>query len=191
MAAALRMVAFPVTTGFITPMQTPPEHFKHCPRCGKQEPKIADKKLTCGDCGFVYFFNPTIGTAGFIENDRGEILLITRGKDPAKGKLAPPGGFADYGESAEEALTREIQEETGLVVFKWRYITSSVNWYTYDEITYPVVDFFYRARVSGNQDLDLCATETDGAHWHPIEEINPDSLAFPSMQEAFRVFASR
>jgi ADP-ribose pyrophosphatase YjhB (NUDIX family) len=169
-------------------MSLPPEHFKHCPRCGKPEPGIADKKLTCAACGFVYFFNPTIGTAGFIENEKGEVLLITRGKDPAKGKLAPPGGFADYGESAEEALTREVREETGLNVSNWRYLTSAVNWYTYADITYPVTDFFYAARVSGEQALDLCTSETDGAHWHLKADIDSDSLAFPSMQEAFRVY---
>lgn len=169
-------------------MSLPTEHFKHCPRCGKPEPGIADKKLTCAACGFVYFFNPTIGTAGFIENEKGEVLLITRGKEPAKGKLAPPGGFADYGESAEEALTREVREETGLNVSNWRYLTSAVNWYTYADITYPVTDFFYAARVSGEQTLDLCTSETDGAHWHHKADIDPDSLAFPSMQEAFRVF---
>jgi NAD+ diphosphatase len=169
-------------------MQTPPEHFKHCPRCGQPDPQLEDKKLTCGECSFVYFFNPTIGTAGFIENEKGEILLITRGKEPAKGKLAPPGGFADYGESAEAALTREIKEETGLVITDWRYLTSAVNWYTYGEITYPVIDFFYAASITGGQSLDPCEQETDGAHWHPAKDIDPEALAFPSMQQAFIIY---
>lgn len=171
-------------------MSLPPDHFKYCPRCGTARPSIADKKLTCDDCGFVYFFNPTIGTAGFIENDKGEILLIKRGKNPAKGKLAPPGGFADYGESAEEALSREVREETGLEVTGWRYLTSAVNRYAYGDITYPVIDFFYAARVSGDPKLELCSSETDGAHWHAIHSIDPDGLAFPSMQHAFRVFCT-
>jgi NAD+ diphosphatase len=182
------MVAFPTDTSFITAMQTPPEHFKHCPRCGEQKPKIEDKKLACGACGFVYFFNPTIGTAGFIENDKGEILLITRGKDPARGKLAPPGGFADYGETAEEALTREIREETGLTISKWSYLTDAVNHYTYESVTYPVLDFFFIAESPALQPLDLCTQETLGAQWIHVNSVNPELLAFPSMRKAFRLY---
>jgi len=171
-------------------MKLPPQHFNFCPSCGKRTGKPENKALRCGNCGFTYYFNPTIGTAGFVENDKGEILLIKRGKDPAKGKLAPPGGFADYGESAEEALSREFLEETGLRISDWRYLTSAVNWYTYKEVTYPVLDFFYAAGVDGSQDLDLCSQETAGARWIAWKSIDAETLAFPSMQEAFKVFVS-
>jgi len=46
----------------------------------------------------------------------GKLVLIKRGKDPYKGKLALPGGFVEYGESVEEAARREAKEETGLEV---------------------------------------------------------------------------
>lgn len=169
-------------------MRLPPEHFKYCPACGKETGPHEGKSLKCPSCDFTYFFNPTIGTAGFIENPEGRILLIKRGKDPAKGKLAPPGGFADMGESAEEALTREVREETGVSVAKWHYISSAVNWYTYKEVTYPVLDFFYSARIAETGDLELCEDETSGADWYPKQSINPSELAFPSMQEAFRIY---
>ena len=169
-------------------MKLPPAHFQFCPSCGTSIPIPEIKSLECSHCGFTYFFNPTIGTAGFIENDRGEVLLIKRGKNPAKGKLAPPGGFADYGESAEEALSREVREETGLEIPRWSYLTSAVNWYTYKDVTYPVLDFFYSAKAGGDRRLDLCNEETDGARWIPKESIDADALAFPSMQAAFRVF---
>ena len=42
------------------------------------------------------------------------VLLIRRGKDPYKGKLALPGGFLNINESVETAASRELYEETGL-----------------------------------------------------------------------------
>ena len=119
------------------------------------------------------------------------MLLITRGKDPARGRLAPPGGFADYHESAEEALTREVREETGLTVTAWSYLTSRVNQYTYAGITYPVIDFFYTARVSSGLALNPCQDETEGARWHPRDSIQAQDLAFPSMQQAFQLLIRR
>ena len=45
-----------------------------------------------------------------------EVLLIKRGKNPGKGKWIVPGGHVKYNESPEEALLREVREETGLKV---------------------------------------------------------------------------
>ncbi|MCK4756907.1 MAG: NUDIX hydrolase [Thermoplasmata archaeon] len=44
----------------------------------------------------------------------GKLVLIKRGKDPFKGQYALPGGFVEYGERVEEAVEREVKEETGL-----------------------------------------------------------------------------
>ncbi len=44
----------------------------------------------------------------------GKLLLIQRGQDPFKGSYALPGGFVEYGERVEEAVEREVKEETGL-----------------------------------------------------------------------------
>lgn len=46
--------------------------------------------------------------------DRGKVLLVKRGKQPSKGLYAFPGGRVEAGEKLEEAVHRELMEETGL-----------------------------------------------------------------------------
>lgn len=54
----------------------------------------------------------------FGRNEGGElsVLLIERGADPYKGCWAFPGGFIEMDETTIEAASRELQEETGLVI---------------------------------------------------------------------------
>jgi 8-oxo-dGTP diphosphatase len=60
--------------------------------------------------------DPVQCVGAVIGDEDGRILLILRGHEPAKGLWSIPGGRIEPGESDEEALVREIREETGLEV---------------------------------------------------------------------------
>jgi 8-oxo-dGTP diphosphatase len=49
-----------------------------------------------------------------VSEGKAKALLIKRKKEPFKGKWAFPGGFVEMDEGLEEAIARELAEETGL-----------------------------------------------------------------------------
>ena len=58
---------------------------------------------------------PMPGVGAVIVRD-GEVLLILRGSEPLKGKWSLPGGLIELGETARQAVAREVKEETSLDV---------------------------------------------------------------------------
>ena len=59
--------------------------------------------------------HPKVGVGAVLIHE-GKVLLIRRGKDPLRGRWVVPGGTVEAGETLEQALAREVLEETGLVV---------------------------------------------------------------------------
>lgn len=58
--------------------------------------------------------------------DAGRFLLVLRGRAPAKGIYAFPGGRIEKGETAETAARRELFEETGLFLREMQFIKEIV-----------------------------------------------------------------
>lgn len=56
-----------------------------------------------------------VGVGAVIVHD-GRVVLIKRGKPPLYSRWVVPGGTVELGETLEEAIVREVEEETGLVV---------------------------------------------------------------------------
>ena len=58
---------------------------------------------------------PLVGVGGVVIHQN-QVLLVRRGKEPLKGKWSIPGGLVELGEQLEQAVRRELREETGIDV---------------------------------------------------------------------------
>jgi len=88
-----------------------------CPYCGE---KVIEKSFGernhcyCQKCDIIHYENPLPAVAALVLNQKNQLLLVKRSVEPAKGKWCLPGGFIEIDESIEEAVLRELEEETGI-----------------------------------------------------------------------------
>ena len=159
--------------------------FNFCPQCGSRriETLMGGRKWKCPECGFDLYNNVASAVGVIILNDKGEILLEKRAKEPRKGFLALPGGFADPDETAEEAVVRECIEETGVKPSSVRYLCSFPNTYEYKSVCYKTCDLFFTATLPSGFTLTPQQGEVDAFVWKKIasaEDVDDCPLAFDS-----------
>ena len=157
--------------------------FKHCPKCGSDTFAENDfKSKRCGNCGFVYYLNPSAANVAVITDGKGNILVATRSKEPAKGTLDLPGGFCDCHESAEEGVIREVLEETGLKVTATRYLFSIPNIYSYSGMEIHTMDLFFECRTADKATL-RAADDVHELRWMAIETLDSSLFGLRSIRE--------
>src|SRR5258708_3754774 len=91
--------------------------YKFCPQCGQRFIKHQENWLACKN-RHRYFNNPRPTNAAIILNQKGEIMFVKRKIAPKKGFWDLPGGFVDVGETMEQSVAREVEEETGIKAIK-------------------------------------------------------------------------
>ena len=149
---------------------------------------VGQSPFRCASCDFGFYFSPATAVGGIIVNQKGEMLLLIRARDPGKGQYGLPGGFADAGESLETSLIREVMEETALTVTSTRYLCSFPNTYTYRGVTGDVLDAFYVCEVETFDDLVATPEEVESFYiGHPDKKVL-DNLAFKSNRLAIEKY---
>lgn len=138
-----------------------------------------EKNKRCPTCGRDGYHSPsvTVDAVAARETENGlELLMIERGPDPAiwEGKWAFPGGFVDYGEDPEDAVLRELQEETGIEGQNPRVL--HVLGAPGRDPRKHCVGLFYLV----DADIDTeprGADDAVSAAWVPIDELTKDTVA--------------
>ncbi len=97
-----------------------------------------------------------------------EVLLIRRDLEPFQGKWALPGGFVRVEETLEEAVRRELQEETGIgeVFLEQLYTFGAVD----RDPRERVVTVAYYALVKLSDHRIKAATDARDAAWFNVSE---------------------
>ena len=103
-----------------------------------------------------------------------KVLLIQRDREPFQGKWALPGGFVRVGESLEEAVRRELLEETGIaqVFLEQLYTFGAVDRDPREQVV--TVAYYGLVRLSDHS--IQAATDARDAAWFAVSEAR--GLAF-------------
>jgi len=130
---------------------------------------------------------PVVGVGGVLVHE-GRVLLIRRGKEPLYGRWVVPGGTVELGEPLDEALVRELREETGLEVEPLELIT------VFDRIQrdggrvlyhHVIVDYLCRW-ISGEARAASDALEVAWAAPDELDRFDLPTKALEVVQDAFR-----
>lgn len=114
---------------------------------------------------------PIPGVAALVFNG-GTILLTQRGKAPSKGMWGLPGGVVELGETVEEAVVREVLEETGIIVKPVELIAvfDSIHKDEEERYLYHYILFEYICKyVSGEVSP---SSDAPDARWVSIKDLD-------------------
>lgn len=164
--------------------------FQYCPRCASPNTALGQAPFRCTQCGYTHFFGPVAAVGGLVVNADNQLLMVKRARSPGKHKWGLPGGFVDAGEYLEQAMQREILEETQVRVTDSRYLCSAANLYAYNGFTAPVVDVFFTCRIAGDGQVCLDSRELCEYVWCEPTGEYLENMAFESNRRAILHWAS-
>ncbi len=106
-----------------------------------------------------------------VRDDRGRLLLVRRAHEPGAGLWSIPGGRVEPGETAQQAIVREVEEETHLRVVL-DGLAGVVERPAPGGDTYVIEDFF--ARVAPGTDPHALHADTDATEvgWFSVHELD-------------------
>ena len=168
--------AFPIAQGYV-----------YCPRCGAplaEGVRFGRTRRFCRYCGFVHFSDPKVAVGALVSDGR-HVLLVRRAVPPRPGFWALPAGYMDGDELPEEALAREVAEETGLriEVRDLQAVTPLGGWTEQRGLL-----LLYRASPAGPCGELSAHDDVSEVRWFGPEEIPWDQLAFESTVEFLRAW---
>jgi ADP-ribose pyrophosphatase YjhB (NUDIX family) len=115
--------------------------------------------------------HPVVGVGAVVVRD-GRALIVKRAHEPRKGEWSLPGGLLELGESLQEAVRREIKEETTLDVTVGPIIETFDRVHRDDRgrIRYHFVIVDFVCWPDGGEAVP--ASDADGVAWVSVNEID-------------------
>ena len=115
---------------------------------------------------------PEVCVGAIVIDNEARLLLVQRGRGAAVGQWSVPGGRVEGGETLEQAVTREVAEETGLTVRCGRF----VGWVERISPDYHFVIMDFVAEVAGEQQALVAGDDAADAAWIPLDELESVDL---------------
>ncbi|GAB3486183.1 NAD(+) diphosphatase [Marinomonas epiphytica] len=147
---------------------------QYCGRCGTPMPSkhVAEHTKVCPKCNLRHY--PRISPCVIVSIRKGDHILLARGVHAPAGKFSNIAGFVEAGETLEQAVAREIQEEVGLKVNNIRYVDSQ-PW----SFPHQLMVGFFADYESG--EITPAEGEIAEADWYQIDNLpnipNPATIS--------------
>ena len=162
------------------------ESHTHCPRCGAPaRPAQAGHTRVCTADGSEHFPRTDPAVIMLVADDADRALLARNRRWPER-RVSILAGFVEPGESAEQAVAREVAEETGISVTGVRYLGSQ---------PWPMPQSLmlgFRARAAAGQQIRVDDEEIAEARWFSRDGLRAaiadrDILLPPPVSIAHRI----
>ncbi|OWT74580.1 MULTISPECIES: NAD(+) diphosphatase [unclassified Achromobacter] len=139
---------------------------RYCGVCATPTERVAHEFcLKCPNCGHSNY--PRISPAMMVLIKKGDSILLARNANFAAARYSALAGFVEAGESLEETVHREVQEEVGLRVHQLRYFQSQ-SW----PFPHSLMLAFTAEYLDG--DIQVDGTEIIDAQWYGPGDTLPN-----------------
>lgn len=147
--------------------------YTYCPQCRNKlilTTIESESVKKCDNCGFIFWNKPKPVVSVILHKD-GKVLMLQRAHEPFKDFWVLPGGFIGYEETPQEAIKREVNEETGSEIA----INGIVGVYRIDNDPRGVhIDIIFSGTLNGEVRINK-----DSKSWRYFSpEQLPDKIAY-------------
>jgi len=158
---------------------------KYCSQCGAAiASKIVEDRTrsVCPACDTIFYENPLPVAAAIVLNEKREVLLVKRKREPHKGMWCLPMGFAEMGETIAAAAARELREEACIRSHPLRLVDAdSFHSDFYGDL---LIVTFEMEKASGTEQA---GDDAEAFSYFPLAQL--PTLAFRSNTKALSAFA--
>ena len=154
---------------------------RYCGRCGRKlYHSTKQRMLECRECGNLVF--PKIAPAVIVGVTDGNKILMTKYADREYKRYALIAGFTEIGETAEETVKREVEEEVGLHVKNIRYYKSQPWGFDSNLL------LGYFCELEQREEITLDTEELSVAEWVDYRNIPDDVEGLSLTHEMMTLF---